>query len=55
MKRQLVVRTVEKIVGWVYCRAWSGRMLSDQPNNLQFETLRNNMGKKITSPSVQTG
>jgi hypothetical protein len=53
MKWQLVVRTVEKIVGWVYSRAWSGRMLSDQMNDIQFETFRDDIKKEISTPAVQ--
>jgi anaerobic sulfite reductase subunit C len=35
-----VVDIVEKIVNWVYRRAWSGRLLSDQMDELQFENFR---------------
>jgi len=35
-----VVNVVEKIVYWVYRRAWSGRLLSDQMDELQFEKFR---------------
>ena len=31
-----VLETVGKIVNWVYRRAWSGRLLSDQLDDLQF-------------------
>jgi len=35
-----VLEVVEKIVYWVYRRAWSGRLLSDQMDELQFEQFR---------------
>jgi anaerobic sulfite reductase subunit C len=35
-----VVEIVERIVYWVYRRAWSGRLLSDQLDDLQFETFK---------------
>jgi hypothetical protein len=31
---------IEKIVNWVYRRAWSGRLLSEQLEDLQFEKFR---------------
>jgi dissimilatory sulfite reductase (desulfoviridin) alpha/beta subunit len=37
---QSVVAVVEKIVTWVYRRAWSGRLLSDQMDEIQFEKFR---------------
>jgi dissimilatory sulfite reductase (desulfoviridin) alpha/beta subunit len=37
---QSVVAVVEKIVTWVYRRAWSGRLLSDQMDELQFGKFR---------------
>jgi dissimilatory sulfite reductase (desulfoviridin) alpha/beta subunit len=38
--RESVIAVVEKIVTWVYRRAWSGRLLSDQMDELQFEKFR---------------
>ena len=35
-----VVSVIEKIVTWVYRRAWSGRLLSEQLDDLQFEKFR---------------
>lgn len=35
-----VLATVEKIINWVYRRAWSGRLLSDQLDDLQFEKFK---------------
>lgn len=37
---ETVLATVEKIVTWVYRRAWSGRLLSDQLDDLHFEKFR---------------
>jgi dissimilatory sulfite reductase (desulfoviridin) alpha/beta subunit len=36
----LVVQVIERIVHWVYRRAWSGRLLSEQLDELQFEKFR---------------
>jgi anaerobic sulfite reductase subunit C len=36
----MVLEVVEKIVYWVYRRAWSGRLLSDQMDELQFGQFR---------------
>ncbi|MDD1706229.1 MAG: 4Fe-4S binding protein [Methanoregulaceae archaeon] len=35
-----VLLVVEKVVAWVYRKAWSGRLLSDQMDELQFEKFR---------------
>lgn len=35
-----VIETVEKIVQWVYRRAWSGRLLSDQLDDLRFDAFQ---------------
>lgn len=35
-----VLLVVERVVAWVYRRAWSGRLLSDQMDELQFEKFR---------------
>jgi anaerobic sulfite reductase subunit C len=35
-----VVSVTEKIITWVYRRAWSGRLLSEQLDDLQFEKFR---------------
>ncbi|MDD1710979.1 MAG: 4Fe-4S binding protein, partial [Methanoregulaceae archaeon] len=35
-----VLMVVEKVVAWVYRRAWNGRLLSDQMDELQFEKFR---------------
>jgi len=51
---ETVVKAVEKIVDWVYRRAWSGRLLSDQMNDLQFETFRNDIKKELAATTIQT-
>jgi anaerobic sulfite reductase subunit C len=38
---------VEKVVSWVYRRAWSGRLLSDQLEDLQFEKFREEIRGQI--------
>ncbi|HNX17244.1 MAG TPA: 4Fe-4S binding protein [Methanoregula sp.] len=50
---EAVVRVIEKIVDWVYRRAWSGRLLSDQMNDLQFEGFKENIKNDIINMSVQ--
>jgi dissimilatory sulfite reductase (desulfoviridin) alpha/beta subunit len=35
-----VLLVVERVVAWVYRRAWSGRLLSDQMDEIQFEKFR---------------
>ncbi len=35
-----VIEIVEKIVQWVYRRAWSGRLLSDQLDDIRFDAFR---------------
>jgi LPS O-antigen subunit length determinant protein (WzzB/FepE family) len=50
-KEDQVVSVVEKIVTWVYRRAWSGRLLSDQMDDLQFETFKQDIAKDLpTNP-----
>jgi dissimilatory sulfite reductase (desulfoviridin) alpha/beta subunit len=43
----LVIYVIEKIVTWVYRRAWSGRLLSDQLDDLQFEKFRKDILQEI--------
>jgi len=45
-----VVLAVDKIVYWVYRRAWSGRLLCDQMDDLQFEKFRDEMSAVIRAP-----
>jgi len=42
-----VVSAVEKIVTWVYRRAWSGRLLSDQMDDLQFEKFKQEIARDL--------
>lgn len=44
----LVVYVIEKIVYWVYRRAWSGRLLSEQLDDLQFEKFRQDILHEIS-------
>jgi anaerobic sulfite reductase subunit C len=46
-KEEQVVSVVEKIVTWVYRRAWSGRLLSDQMDELRFETFKQEISKDL--------
>ncbi|MFA7694107.1 MAG: 4Fe-4S binding protein [Methanoregula sp.] len=50
---ETVVRVVDKIVDWVYRRAWSGRLLSEQMNDLQFETFREDIKKEISATTAK--
>jgi len=38
---------VEKIVDWVYRRAWSGRLLSEQLDDIHFDKFRDEIVKKV--------
>jgi dissimilatory sulfite reductase (desulfoviridin) alpha/beta subunit len=48
---------IEKIVDWVYRRAWSGRLLSEQLDDLHFDSFRNEILKKVpeAKPVVDAG
>lgn len=47
---------IRKIVDWVYRRAWSGRLLSEQLDEIQFEKFREEIVKQIPSAgAVGTG
>ncbi len=39
---------IEKIVLWVYRRAWSGRLLAEQLDDLQFEKFRQEILHEIS-------
>jgi anaerobic sulfite reductase subunit C len=43
-----VVSVTEKIITWVYRRAWSGRLLSEQLDDLQFEKFRQEILHEIS-------
>jgi dissimilatory sulfite reductase (desulfoviridin) alpha/beta subunit len=42
-----VLLVVERVVAWVYRRAWSGRLLSDQMDEIQFEKFRDEIKELI--------
>jgi dissimilatory sulfite reductase (desulfoviridin) alpha/beta subunit len=42
-----VISVVEKIVHWVYRRAWSGRLLSEQMYDLKFDSFKQEIAKDI--------
>ncbi len=48
----LVIHVIEKIVTWVYRRAWSGRLLSEQLDDIEFEKFRHEILREI---EVKTG
>jgi anaerobic sulfite reductase subunit C len=50
-----VVNVVEKIVYWVYRRAWSGRLLSDQMDELKFEKFREEIMNLIPEDEKYVG
>jgi dissimilatory sulfite reductase (desulfoviridin) alpha/beta subunit len=42
-----VLFVIEKIVDWVYRRAWSGRLLSEQLDDIHFDKFREDILKKV--------
>ncbi|AGB01747.1 4Fe-4S dicluster domain-containing protein [Methanoregula formicica] len=42
-----VLFVIEKIVDWVYRRAWSGRLLSEQLDDLHFEKFREEILRQV--------
>lgn len=42
-----VLFVIEKIVDWVYRRAWSGRLLSEQLDDIHFEKFREEILQKV--------
>jgi anaerobic sulfite reductase subunit C len=46
-----VIVVIQKIVDWVYRRAWSGRLLSEQLDELHFEKFRQDIEKVMSDPS----
>jgi dissimilatory sulfite reductase (desulfoviridin) alpha/beta subunit len=42
-----VIFVIEKIVDWVYRRAWSGRLLSEQLDDINFDRFREEIIKKV--------
>ena len=50
-----VVKIIEKIISWVYRRAWSGRLLSEQLDDLHFDEFRKEIVAEFTDDTaVQT-
>lgn len=49
-----VLFVVEKIVDWVYRRAWSGRLLSEQLDDIHFEKFRDDIIKKVPEATLVT-
>jgi dissimilatory sulfite reductase (desulfoviridin) alpha/beta subunit len=47
-----VVEIVEKIVRWVYRRAWSGRLLSEQLDDLHFEEFRKEIAAEFSDDTA---
>lgn len=45
----LAVQVVERIVQWVYRRAWSGRLLSEQLDDLHFDEFRKSIAEEFTT------
>lgn len=52
-----VLFVIDKIIDWVYRRAWSGRLLSEQLDELHFDKLREDILKQVPSarPVVEKG
>ncbi len=44
-----VLFAIQKIVDWVYRRAWSGRLLSEQLDEINFEKFRQDIEKQIAA------
>ena len=42
-----VLFAVNRIIDWVYRRAWSGRLLSEQLDEIEFGKFRDEMVKKV--------
>ncbi len=50
-----VLFVIEKIVDWVYRRAWSGRLLAEQLDELHFEKFRDEILKKVPEAKLVQG
>lgn len=50
--RDAVVDVVEKVVRWVYRRAWSGRLLSEQLDEIHFGKFREEIRSQVPDSSV---
>ena len=47
-----VIFAIEKIINWVYRRAWSGRLLSEQLDEIHFEKFREEIVKQVPEAGV---
>jgi len=47
-----VIFAIGKIIDWVYRRAWSGRLLSEQLDELHFEKLREEIQRQVPGSDV---
>jgi dissimilatory sulfite reductase (desulfoviridin) alpha/beta subunit len=50
-----VLFVIEKIVEWVYRRAWSGRLLSEQMDEIHFEKFREEIMTKVPGAKSTQG
>ncbi|PKG33581.1 4Fe-4S binding protein [Methanoregula sp.] len=52
-----VLFVIDKIIDWVYRRAWSGRLLSEQLDEIHFDKLREDIQKHVPAarPVVDKG
>ena len=50
-----VLFAIDKIIDWVYRRAWSGRLLSEQLDELHFEKFREEIVSKVPHPEGAAG
>jgi len=50
-----VLFVIEKIIEWVYRRAWSGRLLSEQLDEIHFEKFREEILKKVPEARAVQG
>jgi anaerobic sulfite reductase subunit C len=50
--QEAVVDVVEKVIQWVYRRAWSGRLLSEQLDDLHFGKFKDDIGEQIPASSI---
>jgi dissimilatory sulfite reductase (desulfoviridin) alpha/beta subunit len=50
-----VLSVIEKIVAWVYRRAWSGRLLSEQLDDIHFGKFKEEIGKAVQEKRAGKG
>jgi len=50
-----VLFAIEKIIGWVYRRAWSGRLLSEQLDDLHFGKFKEEIAKAMEESKPAPG